>query len=401
MTELPKKITDDPYGAAVLIRRLVAEQGLAYWRRYLLAFALMAVAAATTAGAAYLLGEVINKAYVDKDVHAIAQTVADHHPDLRAEGRGDLRTYRDPVADRQFDPRQQPAPAIRQADERKYRVLFRTAFVGISDTVEHRRRRGHAGPQSSDQRDRTRSAVADRAGRRDGDDRSLYGTARLRGGAAGHAGAAQAGEAHQRPRAQPVLRHRRHHGNHAGIAAGHSHRQGLYARSGDAPAHRRQHHRGRAQRQQDGTGFQPRQPADGNAGRFCDRGRVDVWRLSRGRDGRLAGPVLFVPDRVSAGLRAGQAPGPAQYRAEQQFDRRPQIAGDRRQPFQRTCRRRQAGAEADRCAGRVSRRDVRLPYGRAGAQPHELRRRARQDDRAGRPLRRRQIHRAGAAAAAL
>src|SRR5712692_8155076 len=72
MTELPKKITDDPYGAAILIRRLVAEQGLAYWRRYLLAFALMGVAAATTAGSAYLLGEVINKAYVDKDVRGIA-----------------------------------------------------------------------------------------------------------------------------------------------------------------------------------------------------------------------------------------------------------------------------------------------------------------------------------------
>src|SRR6266576_9841 len=72
MTELPKKITDDPYGAAILIRRLVAEQSLVYWRRYLLAFALMAVAAATTAGSAYLLGEVINKAYVDKDVRGIA-----------------------------------------------------------------------------------------------------------------------------------------------------------------------------------------------------------------------------------------------------------------------------------------------------------------------------------------
>lgn len=48
MTELPKKptrkITDDPYGAAILVRRLVAEQGLAYWRRYLVAFALMGVA---------------------------------------------------------------------------------------------------------------------------------------------------------------------------------------------------------------------------------------------------------------------------------------------------------------------------------------------------------------------
>ena len=71
MTDLPKKITDDPYGAAILIRRLVTEQGLAYWRRYLLAFALMGVGAATTAGSAYLLGQVINKAYVDKDVRGI------------------------------------------------------------------------------------------------------------------------------------------------------------------------------------------------------------------------------------------------------------------------------------------------------------------------------------------
>lgn len=73
MTEFPKKITDDPYGAAILIRRLIAEQGLSFWRRYLLAFALMGVAAATTAASAYLLGEVINKAYVDKNVYAIAK----------------------------------------------------------------------------------------------------------------------------------------------------------------------------------------------------------------------------------------------------------------------------------------------------------------------------------------
>jgi ATP-binding cassette, subfamily B, bacterial MsbA len=71
MTELPKKITDDPYGAAILIRRLITEQGAAYWRRYLMAFALMAVSAATTAGSAFLLGEVINRAYIDKDVRGI------------------------------------------------------------------------------------------------------------------------------------------------------------------------------------------------------------------------------------------------------------------------------------------------------------------------------------------
>jgi ATP-binding cassette, subfamily B, bacterial MsbA len=72
MTELPGKITDDPYGAAILIRRLVLEQGAVYWRRYLTAFGLMGVSAVTTAGSAYLLGQVINQAYVDKNVRGIA-----------------------------------------------------------------------------------------------------------------------------------------------------------------------------------------------------------------------------------------------------------------------------------------------------------------------------------------
>ena len=72
MTEFPEKITDDPYQAAALIRRLIMEQGATYWRRYLLAFVLMGVSAAATAGSAYLLGQVINKAYVDKDVRGIA-----------------------------------------------------------------------------------------------------------------------------------------------------------------------------------------------------------------------------------------------------------------------------------------------------------------------------------------
>ena len=68
----PKKITDDPYGALVLIRRLVMEQGIVYWRRYVVAFALMAVAAGATAIATYVLGQVINQAYVDKNVLGIA-----------------------------------------------------------------------------------------------------------------------------------------------------------------------------------------------------------------------------------------------------------------------------------------------------------------------------------------
>ena len=68
---------------------------------------------------------------------------------------------------------------------------------------------------------------------------------------------------------QPVHRHRRHSGNHAGIAAGHPHRQGVHAgtdhaRSASTPSISG----GRIQRQQDGAGFQPFQPADGNAGRL-------------------------------------------------------------------------------------------------------------------------------------
>jgi len=73
MAQFPKKITDDPYGAAILIRRLIMEQGIAYWRRYLTAFALMAVSAATAAAATYILGKVINQAYVDKNIKGIAE----------------------------------------------------------------------------------------------------------------------------------------------------------------------------------------------------------------------------------------------------------------------------------------------------------------------------------------
>jgi ABC-type multidrug transport system fused ATPase/permease subunit len=71
MAEFPKKITDDPYGAAILVRRLVTEQGVVYWRRYLTAFVLMGVSAGATALSAYILGQVINQAYVDKNVHGI------------------------------------------------------------------------------------------------------------------------------------------------------------------------------------------------------------------------------------------------------------------------------------------------------------------------------------------
>jgi ATP-binding cassette subfamily B protein len=64
---------DDPHGATVLVRRLMAEYGLAQWRRYLLAFGLMGIAAACTAGTAYLVGDVINQAYVNRNFVRVYQ----------------------------------------------------------------------------------------------------------------------------------------------------------------------------------------------------------------------------------------------------------------------------------------------------------------------------------------
>ena len=99
MAEFPKKITDDPYGAMILIRRLVMEQGLGYWRQYLAAFALMGMVAAASAGATYVLGQVINQAYVNKNVAGIAMLSGVTVILLFIKGVGDLRPHRDPVQD--------------------------------------------------------------------------------------------------------------------------------------------------------------------------------------------------------------------------------------------------------------------------------------------------------------
>ena len=57
----------DPYGTPALVRRLFAEQGVQHWRQYTLSFILMGVAAGCTALSAYLIGQLINQAYVQRD----------------------------------------------------------------------------------------------------------------------------------------------------------------------------------------------------------------------------------------------------------------------------------------------------------------------------------------------
>jgi ATP-binding cassette subfamily B protein len=62
---------DERYSAFALIRRLLTEQGLTHWRKYVLAFIMMAVAAGCTAFSAYLIGDVINQAYVNRNLPGI------------------------------------------------------------------------------------------------------------------------------------------------------------------------------------------------------------------------------------------------------------------------------------------------------------------------------------------
>jgi subfamily B ATP-binding cassette protein MsbA len=63
--------TTDPDRALVVIRRLVVEFGLAQWRRYVLAFLLMGVAAACTAIPVYLIGDLVNMANVQHNFSGV------------------------------------------------------------------------------------------------------------------------------------------------------------------------------------------------------------------------------------------------------------------------------------------------------------------------------------------
>src|SRR5712691_6387580 len=61
----------DPHGTPALIRRLLREQAAGRWKHYVRAFGLLGIAAVSTAAGAYLIGDVINAAYVDKNLKAI------------------------------------------------------------------------------------------------------------------------------------------------------------------------------------------------------------------------------------------------------------------------------------------------------------------------------------------
>src|SRR5688500_6814016 len=61
----------DTYSSVSLMRRVLREDGSRHWRSYASAAMLMAIAAGCTAISAYLVGHVINRAYMSRDLAAV------------------------------------------------------------------------------------------------------------------------------------------------------------------------------------------------------------------------------------------------------------------------------------------------------------------------------------------
>jgi ABC-type multidrug transport system fused ATPase/permease subunit len=72
LTRLRRELFADPNGSPAMIRRLLVEQGGRHWRAYAVSLVFMAIAAACTAASAYLVGHILNEAYVDRSFEGVA-----------------------------------------------------------------------------------------------------------------------------------------------------------------------------------------------------------------------------------------------------------------------------------------------------------------------------------------
>ena len=61
----------DPHGTPALVRRLLSEYGGSFWRQYTKVFVLMGISAGCTALSAYLIGQTINVAYLNRNVAGV------------------------------------------------------------------------------------------------------------------------------------------------------------------------------------------------------------------------------------------------------------------------------------------------------------------------------------------
>ena len=139
----PAHVAHDPHSAYALIRRLLTEYALAQWKRYALAFCLMGVAAAGTAATAYLAGDVINQAYVNRNFVRVYQLGVIVVIVFALRGARDLRPRGDAVAHRQQHRCREPAAPVRQAAAAQSRLLRRPPQLRIHRAAFDRRGRRH------------------------------------------------------------------------------------------------------------------------------------------------------------------------------------------------------------------------------------------------------------------
>ncbi len=157
-----------------------------------------------------------------------------HRFHLHGQGERDVPAGGEAFADRQRDHRRQPAANVRHDRPPEPRFLRQPALDRTACAPGHRSRGCQHNHQPSRRGHRPRPARADRPA--DRDDRAGPGDVvlQLHRGAAGALLPAQDDPAHFQHRQAPVHRRRAHPGNDAGDRAGHSDREGLYARRHDA-----------------------------------------------------------------------------------------------------------------------------------------------------------------------
>jgi subfamily B ATP-binding cassette protein MsbA len=68
---MPTDASIDNYTTTGMVRRLLTEHGVGHWKQYAIAFCFMGVGAGCTALTAFLIGDVINKAYVNRSFHDV------------------------------------------------------------------------------------------------------------------------------------------------------------------------------------------------------------------------------------------------------------------------------------------------------------------------------------------
>ena len=237
--QISKSADDERYRPTALIRRLLTEQGLVHWRKYAVAFVLMAVSAGCTALSAYLIGDVINQTYVNHNLAGVILLGGITAALFAAKG---LATYGHTVLLSQIGNR-----IVANNQRSVFAKLLSEGLSFFSDrhSTEFiaRLTTGAAACTqvinlliTSLGRDLlSLIGLLDRHGGAGPADVVLQ----FRGGAAGVSDPAQDDPPGLRHRAQPIPRRHPDHRNAARDAAGHPHRQGFHARRHHARALRR------------------------------------------------------------------------------------------------------------------------------------------------------------------